>query len=333
MNKIILIQTASIGDVILTTPVLEKLHYYFPEAIIDVVVKEGMESLFAKHPFVGKVWTWEKRKHKYRHLFSLIKQIRTVHYDLAINCQRFASTGFLTVFSGAVITTGFHKNPFSAFFTYRIRHQIGNVHEVERNLSLIDFIGPEKRFSVRLYPSEADFNEVVHLKYRPYICIAPASLWFTKQFPESKWIEFVGALPEDLQVYLLGAADERALCERIVKACVPRGVISLAGELSLLQTAALMQDAILNYVNGSPPLHIASSVNAPVAAIFCSTILEFGFGPRSDRSFMIQTSQTLTCRPCGLHGYKKCPEGHFDCAYSILNQQLIQCISYVKCYE
>ena len=112
MNKIILIQTASIGDVILTTPVLEKLHYYFPEAIIDVVVKEGMESLFAKHPFVGKVWTWEKRKHKYRHLFSLIKQIRTVHYDLAINCQRFASTGFLTVFSGAVITTGFHKNHF-----------------------------------------------------------------------------------------------------------------------------------------------------------------------------------------------------------------------------
>ncbi len=333
MEKIILIQTASIGDVILTTPVLEKVHHYFPTASIDILVKQGMESLFIQHPFIHRVIAWGKNQHKYRNLFKLIKKLRSEKYDLAINCQRFASTGLLTVGMNAKITTGFHKNPFSKFFTYRIEHTVGNLHEVERNLSLIDFIGQEKQFPVRLYPTKNDYEKVAHLKNKPYICIAPASLWFTKQFPESKWIEFIRLLPEDLVIYLLGSANEKILCDSIMAACKPRRIISLAGELSFLQVAALMREAKINYVNDSAPLHLASAVNAPVAAIFCSTVPEFGFGPRSEHSFIIQTSESLSCRPCGLHGHTSCPKGHFKCAYSIQSQQLLKCLLEVKSYE
>ena len=73
----------------------------------------------------------------------------------------------------------------------------------------------------------------------------------------------------------------------------------------------------MNYVNDSAPLHIASAMNAPVTAYFCSTLPSFGFGPLSDNANVIQTKQTLECRPCGLHGKRKCPQQHFNCGHQI----------------
>ena len=93
--------------------------------------------------------------------------------------------------------------------------------------------------------------------------------------------------------------------------------VNLSGKLTFLQTAALMKDAKMNYVNDSAPMHIASSMNASVTAVYCSTIPEFGFGPLSDDSRIVQINKKLECRPCGLHGKKVCPKKHFDCAYGI----------------
>jgi heptosyltransferase-2 len=84
-----------------------------------------------------------------------------------------------------------------------------------------------------------------------------------------------------------------------------------------MQSAALMKDARMNYVNDSGPLHICSAMNAPVTAFFCSTTPDFGFGPLSDQSTTIESKMALACKPCGLHGYKSCPKGHFDCGNSI----------------
>jgi ADP-heptose:LPS heptosyltransferase len=73
----------------------------------------------------------------------------------------------------------------------------------------------------------------------------------------------------------------------------------------------------MNFTNDSAPMHLASAMNAPVTAVFCSTIPEFGFGPLSDDSMIIQTEEQLECRPCGLHGHEQCPEKTFNCAYTI----------------
>jgi len=85
-----------------------------------------------------------------------------------------------------------------------------------------------------------------------------------------------------------------------------------------------MKYAVMNYVNDSAPMHFASAVNAPVTAIYCSTLPSFGFGPLSDRSFIVERQGELYCRPCGLHGKKACPEGHFRCALEIKEEQLIE---------
>jgi heptosyltransferase-2 len=91
-------------------------------------------------------------------------------------------------------------------------------------------------------------------------------------------------------------------------------VENLAGTLSFLQSAALMAGAEMNYVNDSAPLHMASAMNAPTTAVFCSTVGSFGFTPLADVQRVVETNHSLPCRPCGLHGHQACPQGHFRCA-------------------
>lgn len=318
MKKILIIQTAFIGDVILATPIIEALHKQFPEADIHFLLRKGNEGLLKNHPFVSQLIIWDKKKDKLKNLFRIVKQLRGENYDLALNLQRFLSTGIFTTFCGAKARIGFKKNPLSLFFTHRIEHEIGTgKHECERNLELIVPIagsGWDKR--PKLYPSAADMNSVAHYKTDKYVCMAPTSVWFTKQWPSEKWIELIAALPKETKVYLMGGPADAAECQVIANKFEGQ-VINLAGKLNFLESAALMVDADMNYVNDSAPMHMASAMNAPTTAIFCSTVPNFGFGPLSSNSRIVETQENLDCRPCGLHGYRACPKGHFRCAYSI----------------
>jgi heptosyltransferase II len=331
LQKILIIQTAFIGDVILATAVAEKLHRFYPDAHIDFLVRKGNEGLLNGHPFIRNVLIWDKKKGKLKNLFSLIKKVRAEHYDAAITLHRFASSGLLAGLSKAKERIGFDKNPLSFLFTKKVKHEIGTGrHEVQRNLGLVEHLTDSSFVKPRLYPSPQDIEAVRkyqrHSDASPvfeYICIAPTSVWFTKQYPKEKWIELIQRLDEPyLPIYLLGAPSDTQACEEIRKATNSK-VINLAGKLSLLESAALMKHARMNYVNDSSPLHIASSVNAPVTAVFCSTVPAFGFGPLSDKSRIVERDGELYCRPCGLHGYKACPQGHFRCAFDIKVEQLL----------
>ena len=99
-------------------------------------------------------------------------------------------------------------------------------------------------------------------------------------------------------IYIIGGPDDKRLGNEIHQQ-THEGVVNLCGNLNLLQSAALMEGALMNYVNDSAPMHLASAMNAPTTAIFCSTIPAFGFGPLSDNCVVIENSQKLNCRPCG----------------------------------
>lgn len=316
MKRILVIQTAFIGDVILATPILEKLHQFYSGAQIDILVRKGNESLFEGHPFLHEVIVWNKKSGKYRQLLKVLKEIRKKKYDLIINPQRFLSTGFLTVFSKAKYKIGFSKNPLSFLFSKRLPHQFGTgsapIHEVERNLSLIAELTDNQRLRPKLYPSQSSFD--LTKKNEKYITISPGSVWFTKQFPAEKWIEFIDRVGEDTTVYLLGGKGEIPLCNLIREKVNHDKIIIKAGEFSFLESAALMKGASMNFTNDSAPTHLATAVNAPVTTIFCSTLPSFGFTPLSDNSHILEYPGELKCRPCGLHGKKNCPENHFRCS-------------------
>ncbi len=313
LNRILVIQTAFLGDVILASPVWENLHARYPNAQIDVVVKKGNESLLTEHPFLHHVFIFDKSQ-KVKNLLNLGKTLRSHQYDLVINLQRFASSGILTFLARGKESRGFEKNPLSFLFTKKFKHEMKpNWHEVDRNLSLISDLVPTPIRRPQLYPSKEDLNSIQIYQEGQYSCLAPTSVWFTKQAPQEIWLELIDKLSQTMeQIFLLGAPSDRAYLDEIVKNTRSSKVSNLAGQLTLLQSAALMAGAQHNYVNDSGPLHLASATNAPVSAFFCSTVPEFGFGPLSENASIIEV-QDLDCRPCGLHGHKACPKGHFKC--------------------
>ena len=318
MKKYLVIQTAFIGDVILATATIEKLHQFYPEAQIDFLLRKGNEGLLANHPFINELCIWDKKNKKYDNLKAITKSIKRVNYDAVINLQRFASSGLITAFSGAKEKIGFKKNPLSFSFTKKFEHQIGNgTHEVERNQQLIKHLTDSEAAKPKLYPSNADYQNVETYKNNNYVCMAPTSVWFTKQLPKEQWVKLISKQKDDTKVYLLGGSADKEQCEVIKNEAKNKNVINLCGELSFLESAALMQNATMNYVNDSAPLHIASAMNAPVTAYFCSTVPSFGFTPLSDNQKIVEVNQKLKCRPCGLHGKKECPEKHFDCGFKV----------------
>lgn len=314
LHSVLVIQTAFLGDVILATPVISELNRLFPSLKIDVLVKKGNESLLANNPAIREVLVLDKSKNKISEIWRLVSLFKKRRYDLTLNLHRFGSSGLIAGFSGAKEIYGFDKNPFAFLYTKRYKHEIGNgTHEVSRNLSLLADFGADSLSRPSLFPSEVDVRLVSEYANERFVCLAPASVWYTKQLPVEKWIELINSLPKELKIYLVGGKTDFDLCQQIIeKSHGVEQLKNLAGQLTLLQTAALFARSEHIYVNDSGPLHIASAMNAPTTAFFCSTVPEFGFGPLAEKSEIKQV-ENLECRPCGLHGKKECPLGHFAC--------------------
>jgi lipopolysaccharide heptosyltransferase II len=320
LKKILIIQTAFIGDVVLATPLIEKMHGFYPNAKIDFLLRKGNQALLKNHPKLNQILIWNKKTSKYKHLLQLAKKIRQEKYDLIINAQRFFSSGLLCAFSNAQHITGFQKNPLSIFFTKKLPHELNGTHEVERNLSLIEHLTNTDFEMPCLYPSDSDFEKVnqtlleLSLQNAPFITIAPTSVWFTKQLKAEKWIDFLNRFDTTKVAFLIGGPSDFEACEAIKNQTIHPNIYNLAGKLHLLQSAVLMKKATMNYANDSAPIHIASAMNAPMTAVFCSTAPKFGFTPLSDNSKILETTENLSCKPCGIHGKKACPKGHFKCS-------------------
>jgi len=318
VKRILIIQTAFLGDVILATPVVSELKRVFPEAKIDFLLKKGNESLVIGNPKINQVITFDKSSGKWKAILRLIKQCRATKYDLVINLHRFASSGMIAGFSKGKKRYGFKKNPFSFMYTKSFDHSIGDgTHEVERNLKLISEFGCSPKTRPELFPSEKEMASVQSYLSDEFYCLAPASVWYTKQLPKEKWLELIRKIGIRKTIYLLGGKDDFELCESILNDASMESIINLSGKLNLLESAALIQKATRTFVNDSGPLHLASAVNAPVTAFFCSTVPNFGFGPLSDDS-EVKEVKDLECRPCGLHGHKSCPKGHFNCGKKMI---------------
>jgi heptosyltransferase-2 len=331
--RFLVIQKAFIGDVVLGLVVPQALKALHPEAKIDYLVRKGTEGFLHGHPDLNQVLVWDKQQGKLSQLRHWVTFIRQQRYDAVLNLHRFGSSGVITALSGSPLRVGFRKNPFSRWFTHRVEHRIGAAtdpappHEVDRNLLLVKALHPAQDFAPpqwrqpRLFPHPTDVAAVAAYTQQPFVVVAPASVWFTKQWPAERWREVVQRLAQQQPVYVTGAPNEQQLCEGIVQGI--EGATSLAGKLTLAQSVALMAAAQRVFCNDSSPIHFASALGVPTTAVFCSTIPAFGFGPLAPGSRVVEVEPTLPCRPCGLHGHRACPKGHFRCATEIRLEQVV----------
>jgi heptosyltransferase-2 len=319
-NKVLIIQTAFLGDAILISSLLEKIRIESPDTSIHLLVRKGNESIFQAYPHKNlvKVWAYDK-KQKWDSSRSLQMDLKAEHFDQVFVAQRFFGMGLLSLSIGAKRVTGFDKNPLSWFFNERVSHEWGTgKHETERNTALLSsWLGP------KVYKPFLSLPGDNILSVEDYICISPGSVWETKRTPVRVWIDFIKHLPKTQPVVLMGAPNEVHLAEEIAKACPESKIINEAGKHGLVDAIRIYQHSLMSYVNDSGPMHICSAVDTPTVAVFCSTIPDFGFGPLASWNRIVEVPD-LACRPCGDHGKKSCPLGHYACGNQITGNQLFR---------
>ncbi len=332
LKKILIIQTAFAGDVILTLPMIQVLKRHFPNASIDAVVIPRVLDLLANNPHIDRVISYDKRKSDkgLAGFFRLVQRLRLGKYDLAIVPHRSLRSALLAGLSNIPHRIGFDRSAGRIFFTERVRYD-PNKHEVERNYSLLQplGIGPPEKELPKLYPSFRDGEEVDRL-FRPYdaegekprICIAPGTVWKTKQWLPERFAEVAKKLAEKNTVILIGGKEDEDICEEICRSAGKTGCLNFAGKLSLLQSAEVIKRCKLLLSNDSAPMHIAVAMGTPVVAIFGATVPEFGFAPYGPKDIVVET-RGLPCRPCSIHGGKKCPIKTFVCMRSIESQEIL----------
>ena len=333
-DKILVVQTAFLGDVILTLPLIQRIKKNYPAASIDVVVVPAAANLLENHPAVSDVLPYDKRgtDKGLNGFVRLRKLLAANRYDLAVVPHRSLRSALLTRLAGVPLRIGFDRSSGSHFFNHIVQYRADH-HEIERNLSLLEPLGivESGRELPSFYPTAADSARIDQLfaerrigGSKGVVAIAPGTIWNTKRWFKERFAE-VGKTVSELgySVVLIGSKEDCELCEEIRQLSGETNVVNSAGILTLRQSAELIRRSRVLLSNDSAPMHLAVAVRTPVIAIFGATVPEFGFGPYGEQDVVVQTTP-LACRPCSIHGTKECPIKTFDCMNNITAEKVIQ---------
>ncbi|MEO6694718.1 MAG: glycosyltransferase family 9 protein [Ignavibacteria bacterium] len=330
-KKILIIQTAFLGDVILTLPLVQVLKKYFPDSQIDFLCIPSTSILLKNNPYINEVYPYDKKNSGINGLISLVKKIRKIRYELILSPHRSFRSSLISYFSSASKSVSFDTTSFSFLYSDNIVYDRG-IHEIQRNLKLLEPIGISQTEIVRpeIFVSEQERRKVNSIfyehRFKPdekFIVIAPGSAWFTKRFPEEKFITLCNLLITlNLKIFLIGGKEDKKTSDFILYNSRNKNLINVTGNLSVLESTELISKAELIITNDSAPLHIANSVDTKVIALFGSTVPEFGFYPYGNNDIVIAT-EGLSCRPCSLHGKNKCPVGTFVCMKNINEGKIV----------
>lgn len=325
-SRVLIIQTAFYGDVILTLPLVQVLKKKL-DAEIDFLCIPKTKVILQNNPYINEVLIFDKRS-KDRGIKSfrrIVRKIKFRRYDYVISPHRSLRSTLLSYFSKADLTIGFDTSTLSKLYSKRVNY-IKNIHEIQRNLKLLEPLGIEINEIVKpeLFIHEED-EKIVNILLKQFdisdnekfITISPATVWETKRYPERKFIEMLDYLNEDkIPVVLLGGKEDLELCKYIKDKTINKNVFISASKLNILQSAYLIKKSSLLISNDSSPMHLANAVGTKVIAIFGATVPEFGFYPIGKDDIVMQTLG-LKCRPCSIHGGDKCPIKTFDCMLNI----------------
>jgi heptosyltransferase-2 len=329
-ENILIIQTAFPGDLILTTPLIRAAKERYPQAKITALVIPETAELLNNNPFLDEVILYDKRNKKGPGIAAILKNLRSERFDPALIPHRSFRSALLAKLAGCKRRVGFDTSAGKMFLTDKITYQIGK-HEIERNLSLLTFDGEQPDIILpELYPGEKECAAVENFMRQSgitpseeIVCLAPGSVWATKRWLPERFAELAELLikNEKVKVILIGGNDDFQLAEKIISLTSAKPV-NACGKLSLLESAALISRASLVISNDSAPTHMAVARRVPVIAIFGSTVPEFGFYPYGEENTVIR--KFVYCQPCGIHGRRRCPEGHFRCMTEILTAEVYQ---------
>jgi len=329
-KKILVIQTAYLGDAILTSPLIRALRGTYPQADLDLLLIPETAIVYKYNPHVRKLLLFNKRKFLQRFLSfpQVLSMIRAEKYDLAVSAQLSLTTSLLMYWGGIPNRLGFPRQKLT---TLSIDLPKG-IPVYKRYLRLVTAL-TDRQFSAQteLFWDEAtekSVNEIYEVNFAPadvVIGIAPGSVWQTKRWLPDYYAVVIRQLHDrGCKTVLIGGQEDFELCENISSASGNLS-INLAGKLSVLGSACLIKKLKLLISNDSAPLHLANAVLTDVIAIFGPTVRNFGFYPFRQRDIVIEIA--LPCRPCGKHGHNACPKKHFSCMKDITPDIVLKAVN------
>lgn len=326
---------SSIGDIVLTTPLIRSFKRTFPDSTLDFVVRREFAELLRHNPYINTLYEFNAQT-GFAGLRRLTEKLRQRKYDLIIDAHNSLRSRFIRRKTRPHKSVHINKRVVPRFFLIKLKWKLyrDNVHVVDR------YIEPVERFGVQndnegleLYVPENILNHVsdqfTELKAdrKTIIAICPAAKHYTKRWLKEYFVELAHILISEYNAYivLLGGPEDYAYCEDIKRLIGDEHTLNVAGNVSLLQSAAVLEQCGVVVTNDTGLMHIAAARKRNVVAIFGPTVRELGFFPYAKNSTVIEHSG-LSCRPCTHIGSNECPKKHFRCMKEITPVQVLHAI-------
>ena len=327
--RVLVIQTAFLGDVVLTTPLFRAVKEHWPECHLAALVIPETAPILAGLPTVDEVIPYDKRAGGAGEFRRIIGKVRGERFDVVLSPHRSVRSGTIAWLSGARRRIGYRESASPFYYSERVRRPPDR-HETGRILALAEALGIEgtnPRPDVALADEEREAARAAAGK-KPFAVISPSSVWPTKRWrPEG-----FAAVGDHLRgrgygVVITGSGEERAVCAA-VKGAMSSSAVDFSGRTTPRELAALVAEAVVLVVNDSAPVHLASAFDTPTVAIFGATVPAQGFAPLASRSAVVEV-EGLACRPCGEHGGRRCPEKHFRCMLDLSPEDVVAAVDAV----
>jgi ADP-heptose:LPS heptosyltransferase len=311
MMKILVLRFSSIGDIVLTSPVVRCIKMQ-TGATVHFLTREPFRSLLSHNPYIDQVLSF---RHKVKEVLPALKAeqydlVIDLHHNLrslavkrALNCPAY-SFRKLNLQKWLLVRTGLNLLP-EVHIVDRYLVAAAPLGVVNDGLGLDYFLPPD---------DEQKALAFIHQNLPgPYIALVTGAAHATKRLPESRLTELCQLLPEP--VVLLGGPEEADQGKRIAAAAGPH-VVNACGQLSLHQSAALVKHARLVITHDTGLMHMAAAFDKKIISLWGNTVPEFGmypYSPKGEKQNIILEVKGLSCRPCSKIGFGQCPRGHFRC--------------------
>jgi heptosyltransferase-2 len=323
MERLLFLDTAYLGDCLLSLPLLEALAQSGKNFEIGVVTTPLAQDLFARRPGVVEVFVWDKRKDKTPWgLYKTAKRLEGFGAALAVSAHKSARSAVLLALARVPLRVGFSTAKLS-FLYHALVPEDTTLPVVKRKLRLLSALGlPVPERCVPLSDPGVDQAQKARVQamlvqvfgYLPFelVGLAPGSVWQTKRWPVEHFIELIKMFKVRLgmECVLIGGQEDRTIAREIQKG-LPFPLADFTGRTTIGELFAAIQALKLLVSNDSAPMHVAFLLGVPVLGIFGPTTARFGFVPFGENTRVAEIE--LSCRPCARHGGRRCPKGHFLC--------------------
>lgn len=324
--KILVVRFSSIGDVVLTTPIVRCLKQQIPNATIHFITKKAFEPVLKDNPYIDQLITIQKS------IDEVMDELKAVHYDWVIDLHKNVRTLALKRKLG-VPNKSFPKKNIEKWLLVNFKvNKMGSHHIVDRYFETVQHLGIKndaKPCDFFIHPTqEIDTLENFNLQPKTYLVVAIGAQFQTKRMPLEKLVEVLR--PLSIPIVLAGGKMDADLANELIRALPSHQIKNACGPYNLQQSASIVKQAKVMLANDTGLMHIASCFQLPTVSVWGNTVPELGmypYFPSNPTQFTIHQVANLSCRPCSKIGFKSCPKKHFNCMQLQDAQQITEAIT------